>query len=69
MRRKDVSQELQQKTTEYLEFLYEEESLRDQNLEKEMIDKLPENLKMVLLRDAYKLFYLKLDEIFLNFPN
>ena len=69
MRRKDISQELQNRTTEYLEFLYEEESLRDQSLEREMIQRLPERLRMVLLKDAFKLFYLRLTETFSRFPD
>lgn len=45
MRRKEISQELQRKIREYIEFLYTEESQRDYNLESLMINKLPGQLR------------------------
>ena len=49
-----------------MQFLHRDERNRDTLIETKMKEKLPENLRIELLKSAYSIFYKKIFTIFLN---
>ena len=61
-----ISGELKEEIRKYMQFLHRDERNRDTLIEKQMKEKLPENLRIQLLKSAYSIFYKKVYTIFVN---